>query len=96
MKSSPSIWHYVVNIKLMVKISLIFGAFSENVNFTIWSRTAKCLTTTYLTAVQTPDNSLMSAWQPEECLITAWRVPDDLWTTACLTTAWIIVNQKLL
>ena len=38
MKSSPSIWRYVVNVKLMVKISLIFVAFLENMNFT----TAAC------------------------------------------------------
>ena len=33
MKSSPLIWRYVVNIKLMVKISSIFVAFVENMNF---------------------------------------------------------------
>ena len=34
MKSSPSIWHYVVDVKSTVKISLIFVAFLENMNFT--------------------------------------------------------------
>ena len=34
MKSSPLIWRYVVNIKLMVKISSIFVAFVENMNLT--------------------------------------------------------------
>ena len=34
-KSSPSIWHYVVSVKLTVKILSIFVAFSENVNFTV-------------------------------------------------------------
>ena len=33
MKSSPSIWHYVVDVKSTVKISLIFVAFLENINF---------------------------------------------------------------
>ena len=33
MKSSPSIWRYVVNVKSMVKISSIFVAFLENKNF---------------------------------------------------------------
>ena len=33
MKSSLSIWRYVVNVKLTVKILLIFVAFLENVNF---------------------------------------------------------------
>ena len=35
MKSSPSIWHYVVSVKSAVKISSIFVAFLENTNFTI-------------------------------------------------------------
>ena len=35
MKSSPSIWCYVVNVKLMVKISPIFVAFLENTNFNV-------------------------------------------------------------
>ena len=34
MKSSLSIWHYVVNVESMVKISSIFVAFLENMNFT--------------------------------------------------------------
>ena len=33
MKSSPSIWRYVVNVKSTVKISSIFVAFLENMNF---------------------------------------------------------------
>ena len=33
-KSSPLIWHYVVSVKSMVKISSIFVAFLENMNFT--------------------------------------------------------------
>ena len=33
-KSSPSIWHYVVSVKPTVKISSIFVAFLENMNFT--------------------------------------------------------------
>ena len=33
MKSSPSIWHYVVSVKLTVKILSIFVAFLENMNF---------------------------------------------------------------
>ena len=33
MKSSPSIWHYVVSVKSKVKISSIFVAFLENRNF---------------------------------------------------------------
>ena len=33
MKSSPSIWRYVVNVKLTVKISSIFVAFLDNMNF---------------------------------------------------------------
>ena len=33
MKSSPSIWHYVVSVKSTVKISSIFVAFLENKNF---------------------------------------------------------------
>ena len=37
MKSSASIWRHVVNVKSMVKISSIFVAFLENMNF----RTAK-------------------------------------------------------
>ena len=35
MKSSPSIWHYVVSVKWMVKISSIFVVFLENTNFTV-------------------------------------------------------------
>ena len=35
MKSSLSIWHYVVNVESMVKISSIFVAFLENMNFMI-------------------------------------------------------------
>ena len=34
MKSSSSIWHYVVNVKSTVKISSVFVAFLENMNFT--------------------------------------------------------------
>ena len=33
MKSSPSIWCYVVNVKSTVKILAIFVAFLENINF---------------------------------------------------------------
>ena len=33
MKSSPSIWHYVVDVKSTVKVSSIFVAFLENMNF---------------------------------------------------------------
>ena len=33
MKSSRLIWRYVVNVKSTVKISLIFVAFLENMNF---------------------------------------------------------------
>jgi hypothetical protein len=33
MKSSQSIWRYVVNVKSTVKISSIFLAFLENMNF---------------------------------------------------------------
>ena len=33
MKSSPSIWGYVVSVKSTVKISSIFVAFLENMNF---------------------------------------------------------------
>ena len=32
-KSSPSIWHYVVSVKLMVNISSIFAGLLENTNF---------------------------------------------------------------
>ena len=35
MKSSPSIWFYVVNVKSTVKISPIFVAFLENMNFIV-------------------------------------------------------------
>ena len=35
MKSSASVWRYVVNVKSMVKISSIFVAFLENMNFMI-------------------------------------------------------------
>ena len=35
MKSSPSIWHYVVKVKLTVKILSIYVAFLENM-FTIY------------------------------------------------------------
>ena len=34
MRSSLSIWRYVVNAKSMVKISSIFVAFLENMSFT--------------------------------------------------------------
>ena len=34
MKSSLSIWHYVVSVKSTVKIFSIFVAFLENTNFT--------------------------------------------------------------
>ena len=33
MKSSPLIWRYVVSVKWTVKISSIFVAFLENMNF---------------------------------------------------------------
>ena len=33
MKSSPTIWHYVVSVKSTVQISSIFMAFLENTNF---------------------------------------------------------------
>ena len=32
-KSTPSIWHYIVSVKLTVKILSIFVAFFENLNF---------------------------------------------------------------
>ena len=35
MKSSPSIWHLLRNVKLTVKISSIFVAFLENMNFNV-------------------------------------------------------------
>ena len=35
MKSSPLIWRYVVNVKASVKISSIFVAFLENINFNL-------------------------------------------------------------
>ena len=35
MKSSASVWRNVVNVKSMVKISSIFVAFLENMNFMI-------------------------------------------------------------
>ena len=35
MKSAPLIWHYVVGVKLTVKIFSIFVAFLENMNFRI-------------------------------------------------------------
>ena len=38
MKSSPLVWHYVVNVKSTVKISAIFVAFLENMNFKQISR----------------------------------------------------------
>ena len=38
MKSSPSVWHYVVNVKSTVKISAICVAFLENMNFKQISR----------------------------------------------------------
>ena len=41
MKSSPSIWRCVVNVKSTVKIPLIFVAFLENMNFTIISKPQK-------------------------------------------------------
>ena len=34
MKSSPSIWHLLHNVKSTVNISSIFVAFLENMNFT--------------------------------------------------------------
>ena len=33
MKSSPAIWHLLYNVKSMVKISSIFVAFLENMDF---------------------------------------------------------------
>ena len=33
LKSSPSIWQYVVTVKSTVKISSIFAAFLRNMNF---------------------------------------------------------------
>ena len=35
MKSSPSIWHLLHNVKSKVKISLIFMAFLENMNLNL-------------------------------------------------------------
>ena len=35
MKPSPSIWRYVVNLKSKVKMSSIFVAFLENMNFSL-------------------------------------------------------------
>ena len=40
MKSSPSIWHYVVDVKLTVKISSISVAFLENMNKFMFSTKA--------------------------------------------------------
>ena len=40
MKSSPSIWRYVVNIKSTVKILSIFVAFLENMNKFVFSKKA--------------------------------------------------------
>ena len=39
MKSSPFIWRYVKSVKLTVKISSIFVAFLEEMNFTFSKRT---------------------------------------------------------
>ena len=36
MKSSPPILCYVVSVKWTVKISAIFVAFLENMNFKVW------------------------------------------------------------
>ena len=36
MKSSPSIWHLLHSVKSTVKISSIFVAFLENMNFKYW------------------------------------------------------------
>ena len=47
MKSSPLIWHYVIDVKSTVKNSLIFVAFLENMNFNKfqpWKAGKKCLT----------------------------------------------------
>ena len=44
MKSSPSIWRYVVNVKSTVKILPIFVAFLENMNFKhilFWGKASK-------------------------------------------------------
>ena len=35
MKSSPSIWNYVVSVKSSLKTSSIFMAFLENTNFSL-------------------------------------------------------------
>ena len=40
MKSSPSIWHLLHNVKSTVKILLILAAFLENMNFT-WNSNIK-------------------------------------------------------
>ena len=47
MKSSPSIWHYVVSVKLTVKISSIFVAFLENTSFTFHNYFEKNIVTLY-------------------------------------------------
>ena len=39
-KSSPPIWHVLHNVKSMVKISSIFVAFLENMNFTFLEKNA--------------------------------------------------------
>ena len=45
MKFSPSIWGYVVNVKLTVKILSTYVAFLENMNFKAKSGTFELLTT---------------------------------------------------
>ena len=44
MKSSPSIWHLLHNVKSTVKISSNFVAFLENINFKRLSVPKKSLT----------------------------------------------------
>ena len=44
MKSSMSIWHYVANVNSTVKISSIFVAFLENMNFNVNERRFQFIT----------------------------------------------------
>ena len=53
MKSSPSIWHYVVIVKSTVKILSIFVAFLENMNFQKKKSVYPIVTYTYLLTAST-------------------------------------------
>ena len=46
MKSSPSIWHLLHNVKLTVKISSIFVVFLEHMNFNIMQKLVNSATST--------------------------------------------------